>query len=535
MPPVSPAWTMPAESFLWSYLALGLMLAFVAVALLAWSYARRLARQRSELDEARAGQATLRVDAAGLQERLAAAQADGTRLRAELERRETELKAQLAALVANLEEARKRNAALEQANGTLSAQAARVPELAAELAAARSEHAALLERSNQLVTEHAALGTRAREQERAAAEKLRLLEQSEQRLTREFENLANRIFDDKQQKFSETSRAGVEALLNPVREQLGEFRKKVEHIYDSENRDRASLRAEIGQLKHLNERISGDALNLTRALKGDAKVRGNWGEIQLERLLEDSGLVRGREYEIQASFKSEDGQRFQPDVVVHLPERKDVIIDSKVSLVAYEQYHASDDDAQRAHHVAQHIGSLRAHISGLAGKNYADLIGVNSLDLVILFVPIEPALLLALEHQPTLYEEAYRKGILLVSPSTLMGTLQIIHNIWRYEHQNRNTQAIADQAGGLYDAFVVFADGLEAVGKALGRAKDEFEKAHRRLTAGRGNIVGRIEKLKVLGVKVKKPMPKALLDEADDVTDDEPAETAALPPPSDPP
>jgi DNA recombination protein RmuC len=504
--------------------ALGLL---ALVALLLW---RQLGRVRGQLDEARAAHGVLQTESITAQERLLAAQAEISRVAAELARRETEFKSLLQPLTANLEEARRRNSELQQANGALTAQLVRVGELTTELGAERRQHAELQQRHARLSAEFATVETRALEKERAANEKIAVLEQAETRLTREFENLANRIFDDKQQKFSESSRAGVEALLNPVREQLGEFRKKVEDIYDSENRDRASLRTEIGQLKHLNERISGDALNLTRALKGDAKVRGNWGEIQLERLLEDSGLVRGREYEIQASFKSEDGQRFQPDVVVHLPERKDVIIDSKVSLVAYEQYHATDDDTLRAQHVAQHIGSLRAHINGLAAKKYDELIGVNSLDLVILFVPIEPALLLALEHQPALYEEAYRKGILLVSPSTLMGTLQIIHNIWRYEHQNRNRQAIADQAGGLYDAFVTFADGLEVVGKALGRAKDEFEKAQRRLTTGRGNIVRRVEKLKVLGVKVKNPMPAALLDAADDDMED--AET--LPAPTEP-
>jgi len=347
------------------------------------------------------------------------------------------------------------------------------------------------------------------EQARAAAEKVALLEQTEARLSREFENLANRIFEDKQQKFSETSKAGVEALLNPVREQLTDFRRKVEDIYDSENKDRASLRTEILQLKTLNERISSDALNLTRALKGDSKVRGNWGELQLERLLEQSGLSKGREYEMQTSYKSEDGQRFQPDAIVHLPENKDVVIDSKVSLVAYEQYHATEDEMARKHHADQHILSLRAHINGLAAKNYDELVGVNSLDLVIMFVPIEPALLLALEHQPALYEEAFKKRILLVSPSTLMGTLQIIHNIWRYEHQNRNTQEIAN-----YDAFVNFVDSLDKIGDALSRAQTQFDIARKRLASGPGNLVRRTEKLRLLGLKTQKRLAEPLLEEA---------------------
>lgn len=442
--------------------------------------------------------------------------------RRQVHRLRRELEARIATLDADLEQARQRNTELEKLHATLTAQLERLPEALAELALERERLATLRERHARLETDFATLETRSREQARAAADKLALLEHSETRLTREFENLANRIFEDKQRRFSETSKAGVETLLGPLRNQLGEFRRKVEDIYDNENRDRASLRTEILQLKNLNERISSDALNLTRALKGDSKVRGNWGELQLERLLEQSGLNKGREYEIQVSYRNEDGQRLQPDVVVHLPEGKDVVIDAKVSLVAYEQYHAAEDEAGRGQHIAQHIASLRAHIQGLAAKNYDELVGVNSLDLVIMFVPIEPALLLALEHQSSLYEEAFGKRILLVSPSTLMGTLQIIHNIWRYERQNRNTQEIADQAGNLHDAFVNFVDSLDKVGEALGRAQNEFETARKRLVSGRGNLVTRTHKLRQLGIKTRKSLPDTLLDDAgvsdDDVT-----------------
>jgi DNA recombination protein RmuC len=360
----------------------------------------------------------------------------------------------------------------------------------------------------------AALQSQMEEERKSAQEKIVLLEQAELRLAKEFENLANRIFDEKHQKFSEVSKTSVEALLNPVRQQLTDFRKKVEDVYDNENKERASLRTEINALKSLNERIGKDALNLTKALKGDSKARGNWGEMQLERLLEESGLRNGHEYEVQISHRNEDGQRFQPDVVIHLPERKDVIIDSKVSLVAYEQYHNAEADEERQRHLRAHITSLRTHFTGLSTKNYDELIGVNSLDLVIMFVPIEPALLLAFEHENNLFSEAFSRRILLVSPSTLMATLQIIHNIWRYEHQNHNAQHIATEAGKLHDQFVAFIDALEKVGDQIKKAAENYDIAHKRLTSGRGNLVGRTEKLRLLGAKAKKTIANNLIEAA---------------------
>jgi DNA recombination protein RmuC len=236
--------------------------------------------------------------------------------------------------------------------------------------------------------------------------------------------------------------------------------------------------------------------------------------MQLERLLEESGLRKGHEYEAQASHRNEDGQRFQPDMVVHLPEKKDVIIDSKVSLVAYEQYHSAESEEERQRHLRAHIGSLRTHFSGLSAKNYDELIGVTSLDLVIMFVPIEPALLLAFEHEPNLFSNAFAQRILLVSPSTLMATLQIIHNIWRYEHQNRNAQDIAAEAGKLHDQFVSFVDALEKVGDQIKKAADSYDTAHKRLTSGRGNLVGRTQKLRTLGARTKKTITNDLLETA---------------------
>jgi DNA recombination protein RmuC len=453
--------------------------------------ARRLKTMQAELTAARTETERLKQDKAVLETRLAGRDAELERERTGSEKRATEL-------TTERNEARQQLDALRRQNSTLE-------------------------------TELATITTRAAEEHKAAEEKIRLLEQAEQRLTKEFENLANRIFEEKHQKFSEVSKTSVEALLNPMREQLGEFRKKVDDVYDKESRDRLSLHHEITNLKVLNERIGVDALNLTKALKGDSKVRGNWGEIQLERLLEQSGLTKGREYEVQANLKNDEGHRFRPDVIVHLPDKKDVVIDSKVSLVAYDQYHAAETDEERLLHIRAHIASLRTHISGLSGKRYDELIGVNSLDLVIMFVPIEPALLLALEHEPNLYTEAFGKGILLVSPSTLMGTLKIIHNIWRYEHQNRNAQTIADEAGKLHDQFVAFVDALEDVGDKLNKAHASYEDAHKRLSSGKGNLVGRTQKLKALGAKAKKSISQPLLDQAED--GDETASADAAPAP----
>ena len=366
---------------------------------------------------------------------------------------------------------------------------------------------------SELKKEAAANESSLKERINAATEKLQLLENAEKRLQSSFENLANKIFEEKHEKFSEASKVGVEALLNPMRQQLGDFRKRVDEVYDKENEQRTTLRAEITQLKNLNERISNDALNLTNALKGDSKVRGNWGEVQLELLLEESGLKKGREYDVQKSHKNEEGKRYQPDAIVHLPDNKDVIIDSKVSLVAYEAYHSCETDLEKERFLKEHVSAIRTHIIQLSAKNYDELIGLKSLDLVIMFVPIEPALLLALEHEPGLYKEAYNKHIVLVSPTLLMATLQIINNIWRYEDQNRHALTIAEEAGKMYDQFVGFVESLDKVGDHIRKAGENYDIAKKRLIDGRGNLVGRTQKLKDLGAKAKKSISKELLDE----------------------
>ena len=278
---------------------------------------------------------------------------------------------------------------------------------------------------------------------------------------------------------------------------------------------------QISELQKQTLQISADAVSLANALRGDNKAQGNWGEFVLEKLLEDSGLTKGREYDTQVALKDDSGKRKNPDVIVHLPEGRDIVIDAKVSLVDYERYFHAEDEDSKQQCLRQHLSSLRAHIKGLSGKDYESLEGVNSLDFVLIFVPVEAAFMLALDQDPDMMRDAYDRGIIVVSPSTLMVTLRTIKNLWRYADQNRNAQLIADKAGALYDQFVLYVEALDDVGRHLDRSKDAWDTARKRLSLGRGNLVRRTQELKKLGAKTKKSMPEDLdnqadLDEGDD-------------------
>ena len=363
------------------------------------------------------------------------------------------------------------------------------------------------------------LNTLLDEERKLTQEKLVLLEDAEKNMTSAFENLSNKILEEKSKKFTEQNKLNMNETLNPLREQLGDFKKKIEDVYDKETRDRVSLFNEITSLKSLNQQMSKDALNLTRALKGESKTQGNWGEVILQRVLEDSGLQNGREYETQKSYHDQHGKRFQPDVVVHLPDNKDVVIDSKVSLNAYEKYCSSEDDEGQKQALTEHLNSIRKHVTDLKGKNYDELANINSLDMVLMFVPVEPALMLATEKDENLFSDAFKQGIILVSPSTLNMNLQIIHNMWRYEYQNKNAQKIAKLAGNMYDRIVGFVDALEDVGDKLDKAQSAYQTAHKRLTSGKGNLVGRAEVIRKLGLQTNKKLDKALVDKQSDDAD----------------
>ena len=391
----------------------------------------------------------------------------------------------------------------------------RLDELKRELERSNAKNQTLQSDLEQYKVNLAELNTTLQEERKQTEEKLALLQQAEKKMTDAFENLSNRILEEKSKKFTDQNKLHIGEILNPLREQLGDFKKKVEDVYEKETKDRLSLFHEITHLKSLNEKMSQDAVNLTNALKGESKTRGDWGEVILEKVLEHSGLTNGREYEVQPGYKDEDNRQFRPDVVVHLPNNRDVIIDSKVSLVAYERYYAAEDEQEKNLALTEHVASIKTHITGLAKKNYEELTGMNSLDMVLMFVPIEPALMLAFEAEDNLFQEAFKQGIFLVSPSTLSMNLQIIHNIWRYEYQNQNAQEIAKSAGDLHDKFVGFIESLEDVGDKLDKAKDSYDTAFNRLTDGRGNLVARVDKIRELGsLKTKKKLSNDLLQKA---------------------
>jgi DNA recombination protein RmuC len=362
----------------------------------------------------------------------------------------------------------------------------------------------------QLTTANGVLEQRLVGQQNQYEAQLKLLQDAKQTLGQEFENLANRIFEDKQAKFSLQNKEALEVTLSPLRRDIGDFRKQVENAYDKENADRNKLAGQISELQKQTLQISADAVSLANALRGDNKAQGNWGEFVLEKLLEDSGLTNGREYDTQVALKDDNGKRRNPDVIVHLPEGRDIVIDAKVSLVDYERYFHAEDEETKAQCLRQHLSSLRAHVKGLSGKDYESLEGVNSLDFVLIFVPVEAAFMVALDHDPEMMRDAYDRGIILVSPSTLMVTLRTIKNLWRYADQNRNAQLIADKAGALYDQFVLYVEALDDVGKHLDKSKDAWDTARKRLTGGRGNLVRRTEELKKLGAKTKKSLPDDL-------------------------
>lgn len=360
------------------------------------------------------------------------------------------------------------------------------------------------------------LETRLMEEQGQHEEKIRLLEDAREKMSLEFRNLANEIFEKKGKDFTESNRENIENILKPLREKIQQFEKKVEDAYDKESKERFSLAREIRSLQELNTKISEDAVNLTNALKGESKTQGVWGEFILEKLLEQSGLRKGREYDIQVSLKTADGTKQQPDVVIHLPENKDVIIDSKVSLTAYERYYSEADEGKKSEALKQHIQSIRNHIRTLSDKNYQNLEGIRTLDFIMMFLPVEAAFALAVEHDQSLFTEAFERNIALVGPTTLMATLRTIQNIWRYEDQNKNALEIANRAGKLYDKFVGFTEDLEKIGNYLGQTQASYENAHKKLISGHGNLVSNVEKLRILGAKASKSIPENKLDESFD-------------------
>lgn len=327
-----------------------------------------------------------------------------------------------------------------------------------------------------------------------------------------FENIAQKILEDKSQKMQQSHQNNLSQILLPFKENIQAFNKKIETYYQDEAKERFSLTKEIEKLHTLNEQISQDAINLTNALKGDNKVQGDWGEYILERVLESSGLQKGREYEVQKEFKDDLGNRLRPDVIVHLPDEKDIIIDSKLSLNAYEKFHTCDP-IEQDDHLKRHLDSIYAHIKHLSNKNYHKLPEVKTLDFVLLFIPIEAAFLLAVQKDKTLYEKAYSQNIILVSPSTLLAVLRTIQNSWRYEYQNKNVHIIAKKAGDMHDKFIAFVDEMQMIEKSLQKAQMSYNDAFKKLSSGKGNLINRAKQLKALDGVYHKKSQKSLFEE----------------------
>jgi len=359
---------------------------------------------------------------------------------------------------------------------------------------------------NDLDLQMAVLNTRYEEEVKSSNEKLLVLQDAKDELSREFKLLANQIFEDKSKQFSHLQKEQFDILLKPFREQITNFAFQSKEQFNASAKDGHLLKDELHRLKEMNLQLSRDALNLTNALKGENKTQGNWGEFILERILEESGLRKGIEYELQATLKSGEGKVYRPDVIIHMPQNRDIVIDSKVSLVAYERFMSEEDEALRAQGLKEHLQSISGHIRELSTKNYEKLEGINTLDYVLLFMPIEGAFHLALGSDSEFFKRAYENNILVVSPSTLLVTLRTIEHIWRTQRQQDHTLKIAGEAEAMYEKLVSFVDEMKKVGSHLQKAQESYDTSINRLSSGRGNIIKRAENIISLGIKAKKTL-----------------------------
>ena len=360
-----------------------------------------------------------------------------------------------------------------------------------------------------LSSENAVLNERINGLSQTSKEKIQLLEKNKELMKLEFKELADKILESNSQKFSTQNQDNLNKMITPIREQFSEFKKQIDDVYIKEAKDRSMLQAEIKSIKEINHQMSLDAKNLTKALKGESKTQGVWGEMILESVLENSGLKLGEQYEREVHLVHEsDGSKYRPDVVVHLPDTRDIIVDAKTSLTAYEQYSSCIDEEERDAFANQHVASMRKHIKELSEKDYTNLKGIETLDFIFMFVPIESALLMAMEYDSTLFDHAFKKNVILVGPTTLMVSLRAVENSWKYEHQQKHAQEIAKRAGLLFDKFVGFVESVEKLGKQITTVQKTYDDAYSKMHSGSGSITSQFQKLEKLGAAASKELPE---------------------------
>ncbi|GHF02086.1 DNA recombination protein RmuC [Thalassotalea profundi] len=422
-----------------------------------------------------------------------------------------EVKAEFASTKAELTQVREKNRIISNENAEQSEKLNQLGELKQELTSLKETLAYRLNEVSELKSQLSADD----EAKKALQDKIILLETAEKRLVTQFENTANKIFKEKTGEMSAQNKSSLDSLLSPLKNQIGDFSKQVNDVYTNEAKERYALKQEVHSLKALNEKMSKEATALTRALKGDNKKQGTWGEVVLERVLQESGLRLNHEYDTQLALKDEEGSLFKPDVIVHLPGDKDVVIDSKMALTAYERYFNAEDDVIRQQALKEHIIAIKNHIKQLTSKNYHDLYGIKSLDYTLMFIPVEPAFNVAIEHDNELIQLALEKNIMLVSPTNLMVALKTINNMWRVEYQNQNAQDIANKAGAIYDKLVNFVDDMKKLGNHLQRAESSYGDAMKKLSEGRGNLIRKAEDMKSLRISNNKLLPSDLVEKSE--------------------
>ena len=458
--------------------------------------AEALAKQLSEASERRAGFEAEAVRIPGLETKLEASQRLVDSLSAEL---------------SNFKEA------LSKAHAELAAEREAILQVRDDLKNSREQRDEANSVISRLTVDKTDLTARLDAEREQGQEKIRLLTDAKRELTDQFKALAGEILEEKSRRFTEQNQTNLGQLLDPLKTKLTEFQAKVDDIYVKDTTDRSALREQVKQLLALNNTLSEDAKNLTHALKGSSKTQGTWGELVLERLLESSGLRKGEEYEVQSALVREDGSRAQPDVIIRLPEERNLVVDAKVSLSHYETFSSSDDEQDRSAALQGHLSSIRAHIKGLSAKNYQSLYQLNSLDFVLMFVPVEPAFMVAVQHDRQLFMDAWERNVLLVSPSTFLFVVRTVAHLWRQEAQSRNAQDIANRGAELYDRLCGFVADLEKLGDRLRQAQDSYSDAHAKLTRNKGNVIWQAGKLKQLGVKPTRSLPAPLVEASEGI------------------